>query len=142
MSENDDKDFRDWFKFRFPFFKNHHPFTGFREQLFGQDMRENIRTITDWIQEFTTDFVFPNIEDEGEELIVTVNTPGIPKSDLQIKTDTTSITVYINKDGREIKRKVRLPSKIIPNKSYSTYKNGQLKVHLTKENKEEEISIE
>ena len=140
--KNSDKNWP-WFQFKPSSFWKNLPFSGFGNNFLKQDIHENLKELMNWVTEYSTEFIFPNIKDKGTELVVTINTPGIPKKNLKIKTDSTSITIIIKKEDqeREIKRKINLPSKIIPNKSYSTYKDGQLKVFLTKDRIDEDISI-
>ncbi|MBD3226958.1 MAG: hypothetical protein GF329_02125 [Candidatus Lokiarchaeota archaeon] len=140
--DNDDF-FNKWSKFNFKIpFLNDMSFNKIRNDNLRKDLQQNVRKFTRWVSEFTMDFILPNIEDEGDKLILTINTPGIPKKNLKIRTNTRSITLYIKKEERDIKRKIKLPAKIIPSESYSQYKNGQLKIYLTKKNKDENISIE
>ncbi|MHA1788843.1 MAG: Hsp20/alpha crystallin family protein [Candidatus Helarchaeota archaeon] len=139
--DNNDEDDRYWTWFKDIFFGKNLPFIGIRNNFINEGIRNGFKEIMNWLTEFTTEFINPNMFDEGNELIITVNTPGIPKKDLKIKTDKKSIIIIINKDGREIKRKIRLPVEIIPEKSYSKYKDGQLKIHLFKKNSTSDIEI-
>ncbi|WP_048151538.1 Hsp20/alpha crystallin family protein [Palaeococcus ferrophilus] len=107
---------------------------------------------------------FVDIFDEGNEIVVTAELPGVDKKDikLRIKDDTLYIEAQVKREKELEKegairveryysgyrRVVRLPTEVIPEKAKARYKNGILEIRLPKKHPEEkeeegfEIKIE
>lgn len=106
---------------------------------------------------------FVDIFDEGGEIVVTAELPGVDKKDIKIriKDDTLYLEAQANRERKLEKegalrveryysgyrRAIKLPAEVIPEKAKARYKNGILEIRLPKkhpEKKEEgfEIKIE
>jgi len=110
-----------------------------------------------------TDWRMPlsDIRETDEEVIVTVELPGVSKDDIQLKATEDSIEIRVEtkklveekgedffrkeRSYRGFYRRITLPCKVIPEKAKAKYENGILEVRLPKveaKKKEKEIKIE
>ncbi|MHA1300201.1 MAG: Hsp20/alpha crystallin family protein [Candidatus Helarchaeota archaeon] len=70
-----------------------------------------------------------DVLNQDEEIVLIVETPGVEKKDIKLKTTENEITIMA---GNKFKKKLKLPEEVIPNKSKASYNNGLLEVRLLK----------
>ncbi|HDJ96627.1 MAG TPA: Hsp20/alpha crystallin family protein [Candidatus Aenigmarchaeota archaeon] len=112
-----------------------------------------------WSTEWRTPL--SDVRETDEEVIVTVELPGVSKDDIQLKATEDSLEIrvetkkLIEERGEDFFRKERsyrgfyrrilLPSKVVPEKAKAKYENGILEIRLPKveaKKKVKEIKIE
>ncbi len=75
-----------------------------------------------------------DIINRDDEIVLVVETPGVEKKDINLKTTEKEITI---KAGKKFKKTLSLPEPVIPNESKASYNNGLLEVRLTKKSKKD-----
>jgi HSP20 family protein len=83
-----------------------------------------------------------NIREEREPLVdvleqektvsIIAELPGVEKSDIQLHTTETTLTLSVNTPQRKYYKQITLPTTVDPKKAQSRYKNGVLKVTMQK----------
>ncbi len=72
-----------------------------------------------------------DVQDQGDEILVTVDIPGVEKED--IKLESRDHTLIIDVDGaRRYRTRIDLPSEVEAGESEASYHNGVLEVKLKK----------
>jgi len=98
------------------------------------------------------------INETTENIVVKVMVPGIKRKNLNLKVTESQIIVEVNfklendmegpifslKDNKAgtIKRRIKLPQKVIPQEAVAELENGILKVEIPKLEKDEEFKVE
>jgi HSP20 family protein len=82
---------------------------------------------------------FVDIIDEDESLKIIVEVPGFTKEnlDIEINESGSTLTLKGKVDTREINQVIQLPSKIEPNKTKSSIRNGVLEIEGKKQKSSE-----
>ncbi|MFW6110973.1 MAG: archaeal heat shock protein Hsp20 [Thermoproteota archaeon] len=81
-----------------------------------------------------------DVLEEGEEVMVIVELPGVAEEDIDLKASEESLTIQVDTPEREYHRKLSLPVEVNPKKYKTSYKNGVLQVRFKKK-KEEKIHL-
>ncbi len=81
-----------------------------------------------------------DVIDEKKEVTVIAELPGIEKKDIKLDSGEQSITISVDTPDRKYYKNLKLPSKVKPETSKATYKNGVLEVKIRK--KEEKRKAE
>ena len=92
-----------------------------------------------------------DIQDRGDNIIVTIELPGVRKEDIELSVTEDDITVRverkrhaaekgegfyrIERSYRGFYRSMRLPSKVMPEGAEASYKDGVLEIKLPKKEK-------
>lgn len=69
------------------------------------------------------------------EVKVVVELPGVEKEDIKLRGTETVLTINVEAPEHKYYKEVRLPTKVDPKKSKSSYKNGVLEVTLQRQEK-------
>ncbi|MHA1379086.1 MAG: Hsp20/alpha crystallin family protein [Candidatus Helarchaeota archaeon] len=75
-----------------------------------------------------------DILNQDNEIVIVIETPGVEKKDIKLKTTKNQITIEA---GTKFKKILSLPEEVIPEKSKASYNNGLLEVRLIKRNKKD-----
>lgn len=70
-----------------------------------------------------------DILNQDNEIVLVVETPGVEKKDVKLKTTANQITIEA---GKKFKKTLDLPEEVIPDQSKANYNNGLLEVRLKK----------
>ena len=70
---------------------------------------------------------------QENEIMIIVETPGVEKKDIKLKTTGYEITIEA---GKKFKKKLTLPEEVMPEKCKANYNNGLLEIRLPKKNQE------
>jgi len=73
-----------------------------------------------------------DVVDDGENLRVVAELPGVEKKDIQMKCAEDVLTISVDTPSRKYHKEVELPSAVDPDTSKATYNNGVLEVVLRK----------
>jgi HSP20 family protein len=95
-----------------------------------------------------------DIEDKGDEIVLTADLPGMKKEDIEISVDEDTVSLKAERKNRQeqkendyyffertysgFRRSFALPHKVNPEKVSASYENGLLKVRMEKSAKEME----
>ncbi len=71
-----------------------------------------------------------DIIDQGEEIIVVVELPGVNKEDIQLNATEHSIEIIASSEDRKYKKRMEMPGRINPDVAKARYTNGILEVRL------------
>lgn len=82
-----------------------------------------------------------DVLEEGEEVVVVAELPGVKKKDVNLQTSEESLTINVDTQYRKYHRKLPLPAEVDPKEAKTSYKNGVLQVRLKKKEKEGRIQI-
>ncbi len=86
--------------------------------------------------EFNFDIPKYEIQDDGDELVIIVEMPGVTKEeiDLNVTENYIDIKAEVNKENFQKKYQVRisLPCEVNPDKAKATYNNGILEITVPK----------
>ncbi|MBI4258675.1 MAG: Hsp20/alpha crystallin family protein [Thaumarchaeota archaeon] len=75
------------------------------------------------------------IVDQGNELRVLAEIPGVPKESLKIHATENSLSISAEHDSRRYAKELQLPEEVEPETARSKYNNGILEIILTKRKK-------
>ncbi|MBT8171951.1 Hsp20/alpha crystallin family protein [Candidatus Bathyarchaeota archaeon] len=73
-----------------------------------------------------------DIVDLEAEIKVIVELPGVEKEDIKLSGTDERLTISVNTNKRKYFKEIKIPTKIVPKKARSSYKNGVLEVTLPK----------
>jgi len=73
-----------------------------------------------------------DVYDEGEELRLVADLPGVRDEDIELKCDGEVLTVTATGDRREYDERIRLPTRVDEHTADATFNNGILQVTLEK----------
>ena len=106
-------------------------FGNMRKSRFGPKVREQREPLVDVIE-------------EDEDVIVVAELPGVERDDIDLHTAYDGLVISVDTPKRRFHKELRLPARVDPNSTQSSYKNGVLEVRLKKisEEKGEEIFVE
>jgi len=113
------------------------------------DMDEMFRGFTDALRPMARRFAPVEMFEEGDEIVVQVDAPGIEPSKIEIKTFPDRVTFqskeeerdekqeegktyYLRRQSRSINYCVNLPVEVNPDKAKASFKNGVVTVRLPK----------
>lgn len=73
-----------------------------------------------------------DVVEDGENVRVVAELPGVEKKDIQMKCAEDALTISVSTPSRKYHKEVELPSAVDPDTSKATYNNGVLEVVLRK----------
>ena len=73
-----------------------------------------------------------DVYDEGEELRLVADLPGVQKEAIELKCDGEVLTVSASGERREYDERIRLPTRVDEHSAAATFNNGILQVTLQK----------
>ncbi len=73
-----------------------------------------------------------DIIEGGKTISVTIEIPGVEKDDIELDTTENMLTISVDAPQRRYYKEVELPSKVNPELTKATYKNGVLDIVLEK----------
>jgi HSP20 family protein len=92
-----------------------------------------------------------DIEDKGNEVVVTLELPGIEKEDIELNVTEDEVSVKVERKEKAVEkrkgfyraermykgfyRSLKLPTKVMPEKATASYKDGLLEIRLPKTEK-------
>lgn len=85
-----------------------------------------------------------DVMEEKEDIVVLAEIPGVEKNDINLHTTEDHLTIYVETADRKYHKELTFPTKVDPNSSQASYKNGVLEIRLKKlgvETVKEEKSI-
>lgn len=71
-----------------------------------------------------------DVVEDKEHVAVTMEIPGVDKTDIQLEAKEDSLEISVDTDSRKYHKIVRLPGKVKPDTTKATYKNGILDVTI------------
>jgi HSP20 family protein len=71
-----------------------------------------------------------DVIDEGETIAITMELPGVDKSDINLNMTEEQLEVGVDTELRKYHKRVRLPGKVDPTTTKATFKNGILDVSV------------
>jgi len=136
QNQNPEKIFRDPEKF----FQNPPPlFYGFSVTI-GPDGKPQIKQLGKGDKPFQPPVQFeqkeeePLVEvlDEGKEIIVIAEIPGVTKDDIKIDATKNTIYIWVNANMKKYNKEIQMPCKINPKTVETSYKNRVLEIRAQK----------
>ena len=73
-----------------------------------------------------------DVYDEGAELLVVADLPGVPKEAVELKCDGEVLTVSASGERREYDERIRLPARVDEHSASATFNNGILQATFRK----------
>lgn len=73
-----------------------------------------------------------DVLEEGEEVVVVAEFPGVNKRDIDLKASEEKLTIHVDNLQRKYRRVLSLPAEVNPKKADTSYKNGVLQVKFKK----------
>jgi HSP20 family protein len=70
--------------------------------------------------------------DEGKEIIVIAEIPGVTKDDIKIDATKNTIYIWVNANMKKYNKEIQMPCKINPKTVETTYKNRVLQIRAQK----------
>ncbi|MFB6091947.1 MAG: Hsp20/alpha crystallin family protein [Haloquadratum sp.] len=83
-----------------------------------------------------------DVYDEGDELRVVADLPGVAKEEMQLKCDGEVLTISAAGDRREYDERIRLPTRVDEHSASASFNNGVLQVTLRKVDDSASIDLE
>lgn len=77
-----------------------------------------------------------DVVEEGDHVAVTMEIPGVEKSDINISAHPESLEISVDSEKRKYHKVVKLPKPVKPESAKATYKNGVLDVTMQRQEKE------
>lgn len=71
--------------------------------------------------------------EEGSQIAVTIELPGVEKKDIDIRVTEQELEINVDHPQRKYAKTLKLPSRVKPDTTKATYKNGVLDVTIQKE---------
>ncbi|WP_224332829.1 Hsp20/alpha crystallin family protein [Haloprofundus halobius] len=90
---------------------------------------------------FTTE-THVDVIDEGDQIRVVADLPGVGKDDIDLKCDGERLTISAASDRREYDERIQLPARVDEHSASATFKNGVLQVTLDRIEDSAEIDVE
>lgn len=69
-----------------------------------------------------------DVIEEGDRVAVTMELPGVDKKDIQLHMTQDELEISVDNDRRKYHKRVKLPSRVVPDTTEATYTNGILDV--------------
>jgi HSP20 family protein len=76
-----------------------------------------------------------DVVDEGDKIAVTMEIPGVDKSEIRLQARDDALEVSVDSERRKYHKIVRLPATVKPQSAKATYKNGVLDVTMERAEK-------
>jgi HSP20 family protein len=83
-----------------------------------------------------------DVYDEGEELRLVADLPGVTKDAVELKCDGETLTISAAGDRREYDERIRLPARVDEHSASASFNNGILQVTLQKVDDSASIDLE
>lgn len=83
-----------------------------------------------------------DVIDEGDQIRVVADLPGVDKDDIDLKCDGERLTISAASDRREYDERIQLPARVDEHSASATFKNGVLQVTLDRVEDSAEIDVE
>jgi HSP20 family protein len=94
----------------------------------GEEISEEREPLTDIIE-------------EAKGISVTIEIPGVEKDDIDIKVMENTLEITVNTLHRKYHKKIQLPTRVKPETTKATYKNGVLDVEIAKSGQKTGFSV-
>ncbi len=124
------------------------PFSNISRSMFD-DMDDIFRGFSSAIQPMTRKYVPVDMYEENDEVVVSIDAPGIDPSNVELKTFSDRINIqsqageteepkdegktwYMRKSSRSLNVCVTLPTEVDPDGAKATFKNGVITVKMPK----------
>ena len=82
-----------------------------------------------------------DIIEHAKVISVTIEIPGVEKDDIDIKVMENTLEINVNTSQRKYHKKIRLPTRVKPETTKATYKNGVLDVEIGKSGQKKGFSV-
>ena len=73
-----------------------------------------------------------DVVEEGDEIIVVAEVPGVEKDEIKVRIKGTTLTIHAENPNRPYHKVIELPSKVVKEKAKSAIRNGVLEIRLRK----------
>lgn len=73
-----------------------------------------------------------DVIDEGDDVIVVAELPGVEKDEINVKIKGTRLTIHVENPDRPYHKEIELPSRVRKDEAKSSIRNGVLEVRLKK----------
>lgn len=106
-------------------------FGNVQKTRFGPEIKEEREPLVD-------------VMEEDEDVVVVAELPGVERDDIDLHTAYDELVISVDTPKRRFHKKLRLPARVDPNSTRTSYRNGVLEVRLKKilEKKREEVFVE
>ena len=82
-----------------------------------------------------------DIIEETKVISVTIEIPGVEKDDIDIRVMENTLEINVNTPQRKYHKKIRLPTRVKPETTKATYKNGVLDIEIVKGGQKKRFSV-
>lgn len=83
-----------------------------------------------------------DIHEQGDEIRVIADLPGVEKEDIGLKCDGRRLTIRARSDRREYDERINLPADVDESTAKASYNNGVLEVVLERRDRSAAIDVE
>ena len=83
-----------------------------------------------------------DIHDQGEEIRVIADLPGVVKEDIRLKCDGRLLTISAESDHRNYDERIELPGAVDESSAQASYNNGVLEVVFEREEPSSDIQVD
>ena len=106
----------------------------------GPDGKPKIKQLRKWDSPFQPTVTLEeqkeeplvDIFDEGREIIVVAEIPGVKKDDIKVNATKNTIYIWVNANMKTFNKEIKMPCKINPETVESNYKNRVLEIRAQK----------
>ena len=73
-----------------------------------------------------------DVVEEGDEIIVVAEVPGVERDEIKVRIKGTTLTIHADNPNRPYHKVIELPSKVAKEAAKSAIRNGVLEIRLRK----------